>query len=248
MPINGVVINDAKISAAPISCTPSNVAANGGTADCGPVTYTITAADETAGSVDNSATASGTPPGGTLVTSPPSTTSTDVTPAAPALSLVKTAGTPIDTNGNGITDAGDTIAYSFAITNNGNVPLNGVVVNDTKLSATPIACTPVNVAVGGTATCGPVTYTITTADETAGSVDNSATATGTPPGGTLVTSAPSTTTTPVTPGCAGAEPGQNRGYAERCQRQRHHRCRRHHCVLVRHHQQRQRAVERCRGE
>ena len=35
----------------------------------------------------------------------------------PSLTLVKTAGTPVDVNGNGITDAGDTIAYSFAVTN-----------------------------------------------------------------------------------------------------------------------------------
>ncbi|WP_417474987.1 OmpA family protein [Luteimonas mephitis] len=120
------------------------------------------------------------------------------TAPAPALSLVKTAGTPTDVNGNGITDAGDTIAYSFAVSNDGNVPLNGVVINDTKLSATPIACTPSTIAVGGTAACGPVTYTITAADETAGTVHNSATATGTPPGGTPVTSDPSTTDTPVT--------------------------------------------------
>ena len=62
---------------------------------------------------------------------------------------MKTAGTPVDVNGNGITDAGDTIAYSFVVTNTGNVPLNGVVVNDTKLSATPIACTPTTIAPGG---------------------------------------------------------------------------------------------------
>jgi uncharacterized repeat protein (TIGR01451 family) len=198
VPLNGVVVNDAKLSPTPIACTPATVPANGGTADCGPVTYTITAADETAGSVDNTATATGTPPGGTPVTSPPSTTNTPVTPADVALALVKNAGTPVDVNGNGITDAGDTIAYTFAVTNSGNVPLNGVVVNDAKLSATPIACTPAVVpANGGTAACGPVTYTITTADETAGSVDNTATATGTPPGGTPVTSDPSTTSTPV---------------------------------------------------
>src|SRR5690606_20934406 len=89
-------------------------------------------------------------------------------------------------------------AYSFEVTNTGNVPLNGVVVNDTKLSATPIACAPSTIPVGGTADCGPVAYTITPADEVAGTVHNSATATGTPPGGTPVTSDPSETDTPTT--------------------------------------------------
>ncbi|WP_157754230.1 DUF7507 domain-containing protein [Lysobacter capsici] len=195
--MNGVAITDAKLSAAPITCTPSTVPA-GGTANCGPVTYTITADDVTAGSVDNTATASGTPPGGPLTTSPPSSTSTPTTAVNPQLTLVKTAGTPTDVNGNGLTDAGDTIAYTFAVTNPGNVVMNGVAITDAKLSAAPITCTPSTVPAGGTANCGPVTYTITADDVTAGSVDNTATASGTPPGGPLTTSPPSTTNTPTT--------------------------------------------------
>src|SRR5690606_3014627 len=197
VPVDGVVINDAKLSPTPIACTPSTIVV-GGTASCGPMAYTITPADVTDGSVDNSATATGTPPGSPPVESPPSTTTTTTTAPAPALTLVKTAGAPADVNGNGITDAGDTIAYSIEVTNTGNVPVDGVVINDAKLSATPIACTPSTVAVGGTAACGPVNYTITPDDVNAGSVDNSATATGTPPGGTPVTSDPSTTSTPTT--------------------------------------------------
>src|SRR5690606_6724186 len=197
VPVDGVVINDAKLSATPIACTPSTVVV-GGTASCGPLTYTITPDDVTAGSVDNSATATGTPPGSPPVESPPSTTTTTTTAPAPALTLVKTAGAPVDVNGNGITDAGDTIAYSFEVTNAGNVPVDNVVINDAKLSATPIACTPSTVVVGGTASCGPLTYTVTPDDVTAGSVDNSATATGTPPGGTEIESPPSTTTTTTT--------------------------------------------------
>ncbi|MEH6418704.1 DUF7507 domain-containing protein, partial [Pseudomonas sp. CGJS7] len=195
--LNNTVINDSKLSATPIACTPSNVPA-GGTADCGPVTYTITAADVAAGKVDNSATATGTPPGSPPVDSPPSTTTTPTTEPKPSLTLQKTAGTPTDVNGNGLVDAGDTIAYSFAVSNTGNVVLNNTVINDSKLSATPIACTPSNVPAGGTADCGPVTYTITAADVAAGKVDNSATATGTPPGSPPVDSPPSTTTTPTT--------------------------------------------------
>lgn len=112
---------------------------------------------------------------------------------------VQDAVAPVDVNGNGITDAGDTIAFTFAVANTGNTPLENVAVDDAMLSPTPIACTPATLPVGGSASCGPVVYTITAADVANGSVDNTATATGTPPGGTPVTSAPSTTTTPTTP-------------------------------------------------
>ena len=197
--MNGVVVNDPMLSAAPIPCTPSTIPV-GGTANCGPVSYTVTAADVTAGSVQNSATATGTPQGSTVpLTSAPDTTNTPTSAPAPGLSIDKTAGTPVDVNGNGLVDAGDTISYSFVVTNTGNVAMNGVVVNDPMLSAAPIPCTPSTIPVGGTANCGPVTYTVTTADETAGSVDNSATASGTPQGGTTpVTSVPDTTSTPTT--------------------------------------------------
>src|SRR5690606_21743586 len=197
VPLNGVVINDAKLSATPIACTPSTIAV-GGSASCGPVTYTITAADVANGSVDNSATASGTPPGGTEVTSVPSTTTTPTTAPVPPLGLVNTAGPSTNDNGSDLADVHASPARRSSDLNDGNVPLNGVVINDAKLSATPIACTPSTIPVGGTAACGPVTYTITPDDVIAGSVDNSATATGTPPGSPPIESPPSTTTTTTT--------------------------------------------------
>ncbi|MCA0297046.1 MAG: CshA/CshB family fibrillar adhesin-related protein [Actinobacteria bacterium] len=197
VPVSAISVADTKLSATPISCSPSTLNP-GQSASCGPRTYTVTTADETAGQVANSATSSGTDPNGKAVTSSPSTTTTPTTVPAPALKLVKTAGTPVDTNGSGITDAGDTISYSFAVTNTGNVPIAAVAVTDTRVSATPISCTPATVPAGGTASCGPVTYTVTAADVTAGSVANSATAGGTDPNGTAVTSLPSTTTTPTT--------------------------------------------------
>ncbi|MEP6632674.1 MAG: OmpA family protein, partial [Luteimonas sp.] len=182
-----------------LACTIATLAP-GATASCAATgnTYVITAADVTAGARANTATATGNAPGSIPDPTTSDTVSTPTTAAVPGFSLLKSASAPIDADGNGVTDAGDTIAYSFTVTNTGNTPLNAVVVNDIKLSPTPIACAPTNVAVGGNAACGPVTYTITTADVTAGSVVNSATATGTPPGGTPITSAPSTTNTPTT--------------------------------------------------
>nr|WP_314845337.1 hypothetical protein [uncultured Microbacterium sp.] len=119
---------------------------------------------------------------------------TSVTFQAPALTVLKTAGTPTDVNGSGITDAGDTIPFSFLVTNTGDVDLTGVTVNDPKVGA--VACPATALPVGDDMTC-TATYTITTADATAGAVLNTATATGTPPTGPPVTSPPSDTNTPV---------------------------------------------------
>ena len=135
--------------------------------------------------------------------------------ATPSLSLAKQAGVPVDVNGNGLADAGDTIDYRFTVTNTGGTPLDGIAVSDPKVSATAIACTPGSIPAGGTAMCGPVTYTVTADDVAAGGVHNSATASGTLPGGIPVTSDPSTTHTPLTasaPGLASAK--TMTGYAD----------------------------------
>ncbi|MCK8469046.1 DUF11 domain-containing protein [Microbacterium sp. KSW4-16] len=112
----------------------------------------------------------------------------------PALSIEKTAGTPVDVNGNGTTDVGDTIPYSFALVNTGDVTLTDVGVDD--LLIPDVTCRTTTLTVGERTTCSG-TYTVTAEDEITGSVDNTATATGTPPVGEPVTSAPDNTTTPV---------------------------------------------------
>jgi len=109
---------------------------------------------------------------------------------APALTIDKTAGTP---SGN---MAGSTIAYTFLVTNTGNVTITGLVVNDAQLDAAAV-CPVTTLAPGQNTTCTG-THTITQAEVDAGEVNNSATATGTPPTGPVVTSPPDTTTTPIT--------------------------------------------------
>jgi uncharacterized repeat protein (TIGR01451 family) len=113
------------------------------------------------------------------------------------LTLVKHAGTPTDVNGNGITDAGDTIPYTFDLSNTGQLGVDGITINDAKVGS--ITCAATSLAPGDSTTCAADSpYTITAADQTAGTVHNSATATGTPSGTTdTVTSAPSTTDTTV---------------------------------------------------
>ncbi|CUR55154.1 putative Conserved repeat domain protein [metagenome] len=182
-----VGVTDPKLG--PVTCSPTTLAP-AETTDCS-ASYTITQADVDSGSVDNSATAQGTPPTGPPITSAPDTTSTPVDTTT-TLSIDKTAGAPVDVNGNGRVDAGDTIDYSFLVTNTGSLTLTAVSVTDAKTG--PVSC-PVTTLVGGGWTICTATYTVTQADVDAGSVDNTATAQGTPPTGPAVTSPPDSTTT-----------------------------------------------------
>lgn len=113
------------------------------------------------------------------------------------LSVVKHAGTPVDSNGDGIVDAGDTVQYTFTVTNTGLLPISGISVSDPKAGA--VTCPAAPLAAGASVTCtADAPYTITAADVAAGGVDNTATASGTPQGGTPITSSPSSTHTPTT--------------------------------------------------
>jgi uncharacterized repeat protein (TIGR01451 family) len=163
--------------------------ANGETA-----TYTVTATVPAGVTevVENTATVTS----NELDTIPENNTST-TTGAPTSIALVKNAGTPVDVNGNGLTDAGDTIQYTFDVTNTGQVPLTGISVSDPKIGA--VTCPEPTLAVGAAETCeAAAAYTITAEDVTNGSVDNTATATGTTPDGDPITSEPSSTSTPTT--------------------------------------------------
>ena len=149
-------------------------------------TYTVTQAEVDAGTVNNTATASGTPPTGAAVTTTSSTT-TPVT-RTPAITLTKSAGAP-----SGMS-AGSTIAYSFLVKNTGNVTLTSVGVSDPKVGT--VSCPVSQLAPAATTTCTK-TYTLTQADVDAGTVNNTATATGTPPTGSAVTTT-SSVVTPIT--------------------------------------------------
>ncbi|MGE0167527.1 DUF7507 domain-containing protein, partial [Nocardioides sp.] len=187
--LTSVGVTDAKVGA--VTC-PGTTLQPGETTTC-TATYTITQADVDGGSVDNSATAQGTPPTGPAVNSAPDTTSTPTSSIA-TLTLDKAATAPVDVNGNGRVDAGDTIAYTFLVTNTGAVSLAAVAVADPKVGA--VTCPATTLQPGASTTC-TATYTITQADVDAGAVNNTATASGTPPTGPSVDSAPDSTTTPT---------------------------------------------------
>ncbi|MET8701711.1 hypothetical protein ABZW10_22995 [Kitasatospora sp. NPDC004723] len=184
----------------PLACPTAEAAslAPGAEMTC-TATYTVTQADVDAGSIRNSATATGVPPTGPPPVSPPSEVTVPA-PNDPKLTVVKSAST-----GNLV--AGEQITYSFAVKNTGNVTLKDVKVTEAGFSGSgtlsPVTCPSgaASLAPGATVTC-TATYTVTQADVDAGSVTNSATATGTPPSGPPPVSPPSevTVTTQDQPG------------------------------------------------
>ena len=165
--------------------------------------YQLTQADIDAGEVDNQARATGKPPSGADVTDLSGATVADDTPTPTPLAqsagivLVKTADVSAFTTRSAV--VGDTLPFAFAVTNTGNVTLTNVTIADAlpgvTLSGGPIA----SLAPGATdSTTITGSYTLTAADVAAGTVTNTATATGHyGPGGTLSVSGNSTTTANV---------------------------------------------------
>ena len=190
--LSAIAVADAK-GLGPVTC-PLPTLAPGASETC-TATYTITAADVTAGAVVNMATASGTPPGGTTpVTSAPSSTSTPTTAPAPGLHVDKTA------SPTAVSRVGERITYSFAVTNTGNVTITGIGVSDTQAApagpASAVTCPTTTLAPGAFTTC-TATYTATQADLDHGSIADTATASGTAPSGSAVTSPPAAATVGV---------------------------------------------------
>ena len=125
------------------------------------------------------------------VTSPASTATVLVTQTG-ALSLVKSAD-PVT-----VTAAGQSVTYSFLVTNTGNVTVSELTVADTLAApAGPeltVTCPVTTLAPGASTTCA-ATYLVTQADVDHGRVDNTATASGMAP---CPEGAAALTTCPVT--------------------------------------------------
>jgi uncharacterized repeat protein (TIGR01451 family) len=144
-------------------------------------TYVVTAADVTAGQVYNQVTATGIPDDGDPDTEDePVTDDSDVTPkvSAPKLALAK------DVTPSSDAAVGESVLYSFTVTNTGNVPVKAISITEVAFSGTgvlgQITC-PAGAArliPGASLTC-TATYTVTQADVDAGKVTNTAKANGT---------------------------------------------------------------------
>src|SRR5690554_6125681 len=166
-------------------------------------TYAITQADIDAGEVINQATATATAPDQSTVSDLSGSTTTTDDPTVielcqdPVIAIVKT-GIFNDENGNECSDVGETITYTFTVTNEGNVTLGNVVVTDPLIAV-------ISGPTGDTNGNGMLdvdetwiytgTYTITQVDIDAGEVINQATATATAPDQSTVSDLSGSTTT-----------------------------------------------------
>ena len=147
-------------------------------------TYTVTQSDLDSGSFTNTATATGTPPSGGPVTKTGSATVNAV--QSPSVTVAK------NTTATGYSAVGDVISYTFTVTNTGNVTLTNVTVTDPKATVVggPIASLAPGAFDSATFTA---THTVTQADLDAGSFENTATVSATPPAGPPVTNTGSKT-------------------------------------------------------
>lgn len=132
--------------------------------------------------VDNTATAQFTDTvTTTAMTSTSNTTETAVAPDAPGLSIV-TTGTVSPIERQDAAAVGDTITWTYLVTNTGDVALSDVSVVDPEGGT--ITCVPTTLAVGETATCsGTAVRTVDASDLAVGSVSNGAVAQAAPPYG-----------------------------------------------------------------
>ncbi len=142
-------------------------------------TYTLDQDDIDAGEVENTATTTGTDPFGEEVED--SDTATTPMTNEPSIALVKTA------DASGLSDpaaVGEEIAYSFTVTNTGNLTLSNVTIEDLlpglTMSGGPI---PQLAPDASDSTTFSAVYVLTQDDLDAGQVENTATATGTSPAG-----------------------------------------------------------------
>ena len=152
--------------------------------------YTTTQADVDAGSVTNTATATGTDPQDKPVTSNPSTVTVDAADTTSSLSLTKsvTAAT------RSYSAAGQTLNYDYLVTNTGTTTISSIAVSDDLIAT--VSCPQPSLAPRASETCTG-SYTTTQADVDTGSVTNTATASGVDAYHNPVTSNPSTVTVPA---------------------------------------------------
>ena len=152
-------------------------------------TYTVVQADVDAGTIENTATATGKDPSDEEVTDSDDETVTTVEAAA-ELTVTKTANPTSNVAKDGV------ITYTVTVTNSGNVTVKDITLEDTLVTL------PEDKAAIGTLAPGAskeitYTYTATQADVDAGQIDNTATATGKDPKNTDVSGTASAKVTTV---------------------------------------------------
>ena len=171
--VSNIAVTDSGV--ADLSCPDPSLAAAANETCTG--TYTVTQHDVDAGSVTDSATASGTDPADNPVSSPSSGITTDAAYATSGASITSS------TTSAGYGAAGDTIPYSYRVTNTGTRSLHAIGVTDTNGDS--VSCPYTHLLPTHSVTCTG-TYTTAQADVDAGSVSDTATASATDSAGNPV--------------------------------------------------------------
>ncbi|MFC9594497.1 hypothetical protein ACFTUC_32525 [Streptomyces sp. NPDC056944] len=174
--ITGLAITDDRVTG--ITCDSATLAPAGSPGDSTTCrgSYTVTAADAQTGHVTNTAKATGTSDGRPIESPPTEATVTVVGSAS--LGLAKKADTA------GPVRVGQTVTYTYTVTNTGRTPLDGLTVQDDH--APDVTCDATTLAAGEDTTCR-ATYRVTEADLALGHLTNQARATATDPrGGTVL--------------------------------------------------------------
>ena len=174
-----VHVDDPMLGAETIAITPSTL--EPGESGKGTATYTITKADAKAGSVHNTAVATGTPPSGGDVSA-----EDDHTLVVPGVTERPEPSIELEKSGPETARVGDTITYRFRATNTGKATLTNVTITDEKLGLDNLAVTPSTLAPGESGTAS-ATYTVLREDLRRGFILNTALVTGDPPTGPPVT-------------------------------------------------------------
>ncbi|WP_329026244.1 DUF7507 domain-containing protein [Streptomyces sp. NBC_00690] len=164
--LSNVTVTDTGPGTPTVTCPPGSLAA-GASVNC-TATYTATQADADTGTVTNTANVTGTLPSGTELTA----VSNQVVVPLRSLTITKAA------EETQFSAVGETIHYTFTVTNNGRVPLSDITVTDFGPGAPAVTCPGGTLAPGATVGC-TATHTTTAADVQAGEIVDSATATGT---------------------------------------------------------------------
>jgi len=160
--LTNVVVSDPLITPATVTC--ASVAAGATCVLTG--TYSVSADDIAAGSIDNLATA---------VSDQTAAVTDDETVPVPAPSLALDKPAPVNTDEDSSADVsvGDTLTYTITATNTGTATLTNVVVSDPLITPSSTSCATLS---AGTTCVLTGIYTVTPADVAAGSIDNTATA------------------------------------------------------------------------
>ncbi len=177
--LNGLVVTDNSVAAVSCASTTLPPAPDPDSSTVCHGSYSVTAADITAGSVTNIAQATGLDPGSATVTSNEDTVTV---PLVSQLALTKAVVTAAPYA------VGQQIAYSFTVTNTGGSTVSNIAVADSRTAAGTVMCDSTNLDPGQVAHCALTTPVLAAQLAADGSLLNTALASGQTPVGQQVTS------------------------------------------------------------